>query len=258
MRTAGPIFENDEFFGADVEIVSNNKSIGNERIVGGNNTTIRTHPYIVSLRRNREHVCGASIISRTRALTAAHCIYPNGAPSQYSIMAGSTLRVGDANQQLRTMNRVLSHPRYSEAGIFNDIGILYWEQPLTLGVTVRAIRLARQNSPPPYGRNCNVTGWGRLRENGPFADILQVVTIPLVTNEVCNRAYHGQITPDKLCAGGLPQGGRDSCQTDSGGPLTVNGVQLGVVSYGDGCARPRIPGVYARVAFFNNWIRENL
>ncbi|KAL6259697.1 anionic trypsin [Pogonomyrmex barbatus] len=61
----------------------------------------------------------------------------------------------------------------------------------------------------------------------------------------------------QLCAG-LPEGGRDACQGDSGGPLLCNGTQVGIVSWGEGCARPNSPGVYSRVDFYLEWLNETI
>lgn len=85
--------------------------------------------------------------------------------------------------------------------------------------------------------------------------VLQVVTKPIVSNEQCNKTYNGFIRASMLCAG-LPRGGRNSCGGDSGGPLVINGVLHGLVSFGIGCARPGIPGVYARVSYSINWIKN--
>ncbi|KAH8032248.1 hypothetical protein HPB51_024025 [Rhipicephalus microplus] len=54
----------------------------------------------------------------------------------------------------------------------------------------------------------------------------------------------------------------DSCQGDSGGPAMyrVSGghryVQVGIVSYGHGCARENVPGVYTRVDVFAPWLNK--
>lgn len=174
-------------------------------------------------------------------------------------MAGSTLRRGDVNQQLRSLSRFLQHPQYHLPELHaNDIALVYWVQPLTFGATVRAIRLPAQNSPVPYGRNANVTGYGAYRYNSLEADYLHVVTLSLVTQEACNKVYNGEITADMLCAG-AGSDRRGDCHRDTGGPLVVNGVQLGVVARRVfECARPGRPGIYARVPHFANWIRKNL
>lgn len=234
-----------------------------DKIVGGRNTTIETHPYQLSLRVNQTHVCGGSILTPTRGLSAGHCV---GLPPSYpvsvlNIMAGSTLRLGDGNQQIRPLNRTLRHPDYSgTTNAINDVALLYWEQPLKFGANVQAIALPPQSSPAPYGKNANVTGWGNLIEGGQPSDVLQVVILPLISNEECNRIYNPlnySVSPDMLCAG-LSKDGGGTCNADSGSPLTVSGFQLGVVSWSHGCARPGLASVYARVAFFANWIRDNL
>lgn len=172
-------------------------------------------------------------------------------------MAGSTLRGGDANAQMRTLSRFIIHPLFRPNQFPNDIAVLHFEKALTFGANVRAIALPPHDSPVPYGRNCTVTGWGRTSEGGLSANTLKIITKPIVSNKECNRAYNGQVTPDMMCAG-VAAGGIGACQGDSGGPLLVNKVILGVVSWGRGCARPGFPAVYARVAFFTKWIRENM
>lgn len=99
----------------------------------------------------------------------------------------------------------------------------------------------------------DVAGWGTTCEGCDGTNILRFVSVPVISNAQCNTMYGGRITTGMLCAG-FPEGGRDACQMDSGGPLTFNNQLIGVVSWGTGCARPNAPGVYARVAHYRNWI----
>ncbi|EWC59047.1 Trypsin-like protease precursor [Actinokineospora spheciospongiae] len=76
--------------------------------------------------------------------------------------------------------------------------------------------------------------------------------MPFVDDATCKSAYPSMKTAVEICAG-YPQGGTDTCQGDSGGPMVRrdannNWVQVGIVSYGQGCARPNYPGVYAQVS----------
>ena len=72
-------------------------------------------------------------------------------------------------------------------------------------------------------------------------------------------SYNGQINAASMICAGLAAGGKDSCQGDSGGPLVApyNGsiYSIGVVSWGDDCARPNKYGVYSEVVTVASWIQ---
>jgi len=227
------------------------------RIVGGTNVTIQQFPWQLSLRLNNRHICGASVLSATRGLTAAHC-YRNLPAGSYSVQAGSTLREGDANAVRTIVTRYIPHPQYNAATTNNDVGVLWFANALPLGPNIRPIQIPAQGTPVPVGATAVVSGWGTTRQGAStLPNVLQAVTKPIVSNQQCNVAYRGRVTEAMLCAG-IPQGGRDSCQGDSGGPLVVNGALFGVVSWGRGCGLPNFPGVYARVSVFTTWIQNNV
>lgn len=124
------------------------------------------------------------------------------------------------------------------------------------------------------GSNVFVAGWGKIEENGSYSPVLLQVQIPIINNNDCKKIYKkiGEFKEDiqfdkhVICAGTL-QGGKDSCKGDSGGPLMLpinlnNGYfpfyQIGVVSYGYGCGKSNIPGVYANVVEYADWIEMKL
>ena len=98
-----------------------------------------------------------------------------------------------------------------------------------------------------------IVGWGNTSEGGDTSDILREASIPILPDQTCSNYYAGKfVKRTMLCAGYLP-GGVDTCQGDSGGPLFINDgfdlpLEVGIVSFGDGCARPDTPGAYTRVS----------
>ena len=94
------------------------------------------------------------------------------------------------------------------------------------------------------------------------ADTLQKAQVPITTDAYCADAYDSFEADTQICAG-YPEGGVDTCQGDSGGPMFGRNAAgalrvVGATSYGEGCARPGKPGVYARVGddTLREWIRS--
>jgi Trypsin len=90
---------------------------------------------------------------------------------------------------------------------------------------------------------------------GATVNALRAATVPIVANSTCGSSlYYGTaFDPATMVCAGFPEGGVDSCNGDSGGPLESplegGGYRLvGITSWGFRCAQPNSPGVYTRIA----------
>ena len=152
------------------------------------------------------------------------------------------------------------HPNWNSDGfglsLRYDFMLLFLEESLD---DIPVVPLNSEYAVPAGEEMLTVIGTGLLNENDwAPAQQLHKVDVPAVSFEECNQAVGGIEDESMLCAG-FPEGGKDSCQGDSGGPiLTSNGVQVGVTSWGRGCARELSYGVYARVSAAHDWILEEM
>lgn len=221
------------------------------RIVGGQATTIEQFPWQVSMQRFGSHRCGGSLLSANRVLSAAHCSF-NITTNLLRIRAGSTLSQSDG--QLLDVSVIINHPFYDDETLDYDIAVLWLASSFNMeSPRLSAIRIPCQYDGVAVGAMAQVSGWGAICQNCPGSSGLRYVSVPIVSNSECDAAYEGGITQRMICAG-FPEGGRNACEGDSGGPLVVSGTLVGVVSWGEGCAQAGLPGVYARVSEFTNWI----
>uniref|UniRef100_A0A1L8EG19 Putative trypsin zeta-like protein n=1 Tax=Haematobia irritans TaxID=7368 RepID=A0A1L8EG19_HAEIR len=231
------------------------------RIVGGQPADIGAFGYQISLRKksifNPEvpywHICGGCIYSENIIITAAHCIIAS-VPSEFKVVAGSNFRMGNDGVMV-PVKEIIMHELYNPNKYNYDIALLILAVPLPLnGFTIRKIELI--NAAPIAGAMASVTGWGTLTEGGDPPLELYEVKVPVVSQDLCNEDYNGDITDQMLCAGLRGIGGKDACQGDSGGPLAIRNKLAGIVSWGAGCARPEYPGVYSNVWNLSDWILE--
>uniref|UniRef100_A0A224YEN1 Secreted serine protease n=1 Tax=Rhipicephalus zambeziensis TaxID=60191 RepID=A0A224YEN1_9ACAR len=160
--------------------------------------------------------------------------------------------------EMLRVTRIIPHPKHYKGGRPNDIAIFVVEKPFKYGTNARPICIP--TAPVNIlGTDNIVAGWGYLKEGGPPTKYLQYTTIRVLPNNMCSAAYPTKYDSRVMfCAYRM---GTDSCQGDSGGPAMSRDVrgrylQVGIVSFGRGCARKNIPGVYARVDVFAPWLTK--
>jgi trypsin len=120
-------------------------------------------------------------------------------------------------------------------------------------------RLRRYSSSDPCGRTSLTLSRGDTTEGGTSPALLRKVEVPVVSRASCRSSYGTSAITDRMFCAGVAAGGKDSCQGDSGGPIVSSSKQLiGIVSWGNGCARPNLPGVYSRIGALSSFITSNL
>ncbi|XP_004517887.1 trypsin eta [Ceratitis capitata] len=230
------------------------------RIVGGVDATILHHKHQISLRRKtcKEcaylHHCGGNILNEDTILTAAHCVGER-VVDDFTVVAGTETRTG-SNGLVARIEHIVVHEHYNASTTDYDVALLFLATPLLFD-NVRIAAVSLVTTAPAVGAQATVTGWGTLSEGGVQAQQLQAVNVFVLDRSMCTAAYGGRFTAAMLCAG-LPAGGKDACQRDSGGPLLVANQLAGIISWGVGCARAGNPGVYVNVAHVRTWITETV
>ncbi|XP_017082346.2 trypsin [Drosophila eugracilis] len=222
------------------------------RIVNGESADIENFPYQVSIQTTKgSHFCGGSLIAADTVLTAAHCMQSYAA-SELQVRVGSSSR--SSGGEVVTVRAFKYHEGYNSKLLINDVAIMKLSTPVRQTSKIRTIELA--DSEPVSGTDAVVSGWGTtcfLFCSSP--DTLLQVGVQLLHKTDCasdNYSYGSDSIKDTMvCATGEK---KDACQGDSGGPLVANGKQVGVVSWGSGCAWTGYPGVYADVAALKSWI----
>ncbi|XP_001353251.4 trypsin [Drosophila pseudoobscura] len=220
-----------------------------DRIVGGVEIPIQMTPWLASLSVQGNHSCGSALITPRWLVTAAHCV---PYPERYSVRAGSS-SVREGGQQ-RAVAKILVHPGFNPRTLVHDIALLQTREPFKLGGNVQLIKLPLPGL-SALPKTLLVAGWGTVHAKANATETrLRGTLVQTIDQRRCRRLYgvwRRPITDNMLCAAAA---GRDHCYGDSGSPLVHQGSSYGIVSFAYGCADPRFPGVYTRLANYVSWI----
>ncbi|KOB71786.1 Serine protease, partial [Operophtera brumata] len=162
------------------------------RIVGGSPAAVGTYPFLVglviTLTSGGTSVCGSSMLSNTRAITAAHCWWDGrNRARQFTLVFGSARLFSGGTRVVSSS--VAMHGYYDTETLSNDVAIIRFSH---VAYTISGIYLNQVQSH---------------------------VTLQVINNAVCQQAYGSMVLASTLCTSG--DNGRSTCSGDSGGPLTI-------------------------------------
>nr|AAF71515.1 AiC2 chymotrypsinogen [Agrotis ipsilon] len=269
VESHSPVFGYHTHFGipeaSRIKKLEENAVFNGQRIVGGSITDISAVPYqaglVIQVMIIFQSVCGGSIISHNRVVTAAHCQFDGSVTANsFTVVLGSnTLFAGGTRISTRD---VVMHPNWNPSTAANDIAVIRISS-VSFNNNIQAIALPSGNelSNSFNGVNAVASGYGLTVDGGSIGSNQRVssVTLPVITNAACAAVYGPWVHNSNICTSGA--GGRSTCSGDSGGPLVTTSnnrrILIGVTSFGSvaGCAAGQ-PAAFARVTSYVSWLQS--
>jgi len=261
------------------------------RVLGGGMSMPGQLPWQIEIfnKYDFDWVCGGTLVSPTKIVTAAHCFRqkhariinsPDPFLGRYQVKAGHTNRndkPSDSNDsldirrpplsaiQIRYIKKIAKHPKYGTASERDyDIAVIIVEKPFQMSSYVTPVCLPSTRDFKITIGKALVSGFGFTEAEALPSEWLRQTEINIRPGNYCHKKMlhrgRSQLFSKDQSICGIGHNGNDACEGDSGGPLVLNVegkyTLVGVVSYGAGnvhsCGEW---GAYTKVARFLPFIQ---
>ncbi|XP_058797510.1 chymotrypsin-1-like [Phymastichus coffea] len=235
-------------------------------------------PFVVSLSYNNREYCGASIIHERWILTAAHCLFKHD--EEYGYLTDDTM-VTTRSGITYKMKNLYKHPDFilipeeeNEVSniyiimvimgteneilykgmeyVVNDIGLIRLSHNISFNDKVQPVTLATMKDGSYENVTATLPGWGRTSYGDHSHKYLRYITVRVLAHAECRRAW--TYADKHICTSTREKQG--ACYGDSGSPLVVGNIQIGVTSTADTYCEALKPDLYTKVASFVPWIKR--
>ncbi|XP_072490936.1 serine protease 55 isoform X2 [Notamacropus eugenii] len=223
-------------------------------IIGGVDTSRFQVPWQVGIYFNDTFLCGGSILDKFWILTASHCFMSDNTKNLEIHMS---LEEFDSKMvEKRNVSKLILHPNFNHLFMDHDIALMLLNSPIEFDMQKIPICLKKNIL---NVKECWVSGWGFTEPVKRMDFQLQKVKLELLNQKECHKKSH-LLTDNMICAWD-PEGKKDSCQGDHGGPLICNTKtqtnvwhQMSIVSWEEGCGQEKKPSVCVSVSRYLDWI----
>ncbi|CAG5115351.1 unnamed protein product, partial [Candidula unifasciata] len=267
------------------------KGYRKKRVISGQRNIAGEWPWLVSMhflpptnftnQSGFKHLCGGSLIAPGWVLTAAHC-FSDAAEDGLSNVSNWRVYFGlhdlamEDNQyyvQERLIEEFYTYPEFDliKEPLVYDVALVKLNESVVYSSRVSPLCL--DDTDKHYEETpCFVSGWGQLSHDSPGTRFPYTASVSTMSPAGCKNKYdilpedhpmkpYIRMTPSVLCAS-VGTSGEDACQGDSGGPLMCQHYgrwyQAGVVAAGYLCGQEATPGLYSRVSYYMDWIRQTM
>lgn len=207
-------------------------------------------------------ICGATLINNNHVLTTADCVSfltdtqkTNDLAKLKVYLNTVALKTYNPGAVISNVLGVKVHELYDKKTKANNIAVLALGSNVT---TLYPSSLPVDGTTDDYvGKPGTILRWGATKSATTSHKILLKAPVTIITNEACSAKYGLKISSNFLCASAGSQEGL-TCHDDSnGGPVIVEGRQIGIMSWGKGCMDFNYPGIYMRISVYMDWIKKN-